>query len=344
MIDNFNAFLLSVDEVSLDSKASYVSYLKGLCNNFLDEYVLKEFGYNDGFLTLVNSLKQDLRPKVFAVCNAYIDCLIKSKDSSKRSAKTISNYRSAFRRFEEYVFSEDFESVKKKSRVDEPTKQLIIAKFDNLGTITYTKRKLIDTFLFRLKTQDRCYDFIRYPIRLIWKLATREGLQERILKSMKDKLNEMNCYVSKDGKILKFYKVRKLSIYNNKSYINDKKLFTEIYSGDSNNSPKKYRPMPIELSSMSIDHIVPQHDIMKGNLSKYVFLKMITDDFNNVVQQNGLKDKTTSAKANNLVYDEINGKWCRNKVVSLVDETVSLINNMDFALMDKKENSKKNKY
>lgn len=343
MIDNFNTFLLSIDEVNGDSRESYASYLKGLCSNFLDEYILKEFGYKAGFLTFINSLKRDLQPKVFSICNAYLDHLIEIKDSSIRSAKTLSNYRSGFKRFEEYVFSEDFENVKKKCKVDDVTKQLIITKFSNLGTITYTKRDLTKTFLFRLKTQDRCYDFIRYPIRLIWKLATKENLQEKIVRSMRDRLNDMDCYISKDGRAIKYEKVRKLTISNGKPYVNGKQLYTELFNGASNVSPKKYQSMQPDLSLMSIDHVKSQYEIMKDNLSKYHYLQRITNDFNQVVKQYGLKDKTTSAKANTLVYDEINNKWSKQDVSSLVDETTSLIDSMKFALMDKNQNSKKNK-
>lgn len=342
MIDNFNTFLLSIDEVNGDSKKSYASYLKGLCSNFLDEYILKEFGYNAGFLTFINSLKQDLRSKIFTICDVYLDYLIKIKDSSIRSAKTLSNYRSGFKRFEEYVFSEDFENVKKKSKVDDTTKQLIVTKFNNLGTITYTKRDLTKTFLFRLKTQDRCYDFIRYPIRLIWKLVTKENLQEKIVRSMRDRLNDMDCYISKDGKAIKYEKVRKLTISNGKSYVNGKELYTELFN-DGSCSSIKYDLMQPELSLMSIDHVKPQYEMMKENLQNYPYLQRITNQFNKTVKQYGLKDKTTSAKANTLVYDEINSKWPKQDVSSLVDETTSLIDSMKFALMDKSENSKKNK-
>lgn len=314
-LNNFDNWLREYTDVNSEgSRKSYKSYVKGafgLLNKYYgkNSVVIKKAKLNDKKgaedLILIERILETMR-----------EGNIKVKNKPK---KTIENYLSGYRMFEEFLFC-----------CEEPIEYKI--KFDNKKSINidnkelkYSKGILRKVFLSRLVTQDRkinknvIKNQLMYPTRLLNKIFNSSVKYKAKYKSfLNDQLDNIIFAVDKSGKneiSLKDISYLYIPMSSLITYIKakDKNKFT-VYTKKEKNGEIRELVAKKGLSDISLDHINPIDKALTNNNNKYKYLKKLTDIIIKEKKENNLKKVT---EITTFVYDKyktefIDDKFCKN--------------------------------
>lgn len=344
--NHFEEYLNSIGELNLGkgTKKSYVTYMRNISRVLLDKYIKENLKIEEtnSFIELFYRVNSDTRVKLLALVEVYIDNYLQKtsqneiKEQTSKTKKTIQNYRSGFRHFTNMGYDFNEKAV---NSIDKRVKDIINKKYEELDSITYTKKALDKVYIARLKTQDRSYDEIMFPIRAIWKFAKKHGKDKDILKVMQETLDKMVYYTSADGtENIEHKNIKKLTLNLKDKYVGlnqREKMFTEVFG-----KAVKELQKPI-MASISIDHAKSLHTLMTGgNEKQYKKLLELSYDMRNF---NYTCKRTRAAEAIEFFnHYENSDKYSIEFVKGLVKEVCDLFNKMQFVAMDKAQNSSKN--
>lgn len=340
LLEDFEIYLKSVDQLGDGSKGSYISYLNSLCEHTLDSFAEEIYENEITFIELFYAIKQVSRMQFLPLAENYLNCL-KEKNNTSLKKKTLANYFSGFKWFMYMAFEADGQVKKIKAANIGAIQKTIEQRYKSMGRVVYSKKQINDIYIARLKTQDREYAEIGFPIRVIWKLATRENIEKQILNAMKKKIDEMEYYVSPDGKKTIAHKKIKefvLNIQEDCVKINGETMFTEKYMEKDGEKREYVKQKPI-MARISIDHKDDLHGMLTGrNVKSYPYLKRLSDDMK------GFSYTCKNTKAAKAVefFNARQGLYDKAFVELLVKEVCCLFEAMQFVAMDKNQNSSKN--
>ncbi len=207
----------------------------------------------------------------------------------------------------------------------------------------YAKKQLDTIFLSRLKTQDRVYEDFIYPIKLIDRFfkerrpqenKTEDGKDNRLDELFLKELQEMQM-ILENGEVLLYENLYLLKIetcdndYSVAVATTKDDNWHGLYTNTADDHEKPRRLIADMISKVSIDHIVPMHNLIRNaNLTEFGSLSA---KFGN--DPAGWKGQN---------YIELSNKYnCREFRNSLLTDLKALA--PQYQLMELRENIKKNK-
>ena len=256
ILNDFRGYMedvLDEDDVKINTNSisSYVSYVKRAFELFL------------GIDTLDNldsdSVSEEQRGNLEATLERILQNEIQNSNNASRvSKKTLSNYLSGVRlfwTFLEYRHSGKEvidESQKIEARIDEE----LITEIN----LKYTKQQIYKVFKARLKTQDRFYEHIALPFRLLNKVFNRMGFRNQNDEVLDNEIWNVKFLIKNGSK--KLEEINGLEISGSEDYLTHRgqqRLLTK--SSDGSVVPMTAKT----LSTISLDHDTPLFQILERN-------------------------------------------------------------------------------
>ena len=331
----FQRYLLSVNELISGSKKSYVSYLKGLIEKVLDSEVKTVFPASDGFESTLLSLDKKKQEQFLLLFDSRLSEMLKGKPITG-PLKTLSNYRSAYRKLLEMYYSDGIPS-NRGGQNRAAIASSVSRTYKAVSNKLFDKSDLNRVYLSRLKTQDRRYAMISLPIRLIWSLARQHGESKTLKAIMLRTLDNMKYFVDDSGSALRHRDVKNLDFSKPCIIVNGKyKLFTPT-------AKASFAEFKGSMRDVSIDHIVSLENLLNNQaaISAYPRLKELSDGFVSFLNKNGIKGITS--KASTEYFQTHGNRYDQAFVTGLVNEMAILFDKMEFQAMQTRLNSSKNK-
>ncbi|TCD45858.1 hypothetical protein D3X11_06555 [Streptococcus sp. X16XC17] len=207
----------------------------------------------------------------------------KSTANPIRSKKTINNYLSSLRLFQEFLFDEEYrfkDSISDKVKAD---KQRLF-KITQLPDIKYSREKLVGIFYSRILTQDRSYQKYVFNLRIINKLFKERDkiIWEEFRSIIKEKLKETKFVLDNTaGKIATLDDVCYIILPENlpvQIVINKEKHL--LYSMQNFDSKQYGEFYSTELRNLSLDHDRPLEKIFnnKNVPEKFEYLSKLSEE------------------------------------------------------------------
>lgn len=365
-MDTLSAFSECL-KIAYDSRRSYCSYVKSLFANVLEEKkdklaALFSFNSNEVGSIFDWCVSPERSEEELSAFSFYVEELLGNEIRNAKSGvcafgvgwKTLANYRSGFRSFMEFLGTErESDRKENKQTVEEkkykPDKPSIISL---LGFIPesqyYSHRQMFRIFKSRLKTQDRFFENIIYPIRLLSKVFNDFGKDAEYNDLLESIIEQIKFKVSTESIIVDFNNIKSLRIdftdEESSCSVNsgkDKKLvYTEYFE---NGQCTGVRPItPTSFRDISLDHDTPMHSLLEDNLQKYPALKELSDDigcfYHSVDNYNDLRQYRNDICRN--YYEQ--HIFTQEEVENLFIDFKNLHKEISLTIMDRKENSKKN--
>lgn len=330
----YRDYLLSINELGADSKGSYYSYLKNAMEQFLNPYVKNKFAYMGGFESLLLGLSKARQEKLLIVIDDMLSASLKGKKIAGPN-KTLSNYRSGFRKLLELYYSDGLpskETVTGKS----PVGKKIDQSYKKLSTKLIAKKDLDRIYLSRLKTQDRRYAKLCFPIRLIWSICRQHGKENELKDIMCETLDQMTYYLE-NGKTIIHKNVVSLDFSKPCILVNGKKkLLTPT-------SSQTFIEFKGTMRDVSIDHVVALENLLNTDAARNAYPKLteLSDRLVAYLKSRGLKG--ISAKSSSAFFHLYGAQYDQAFTGELLKEMGQLFALMDFQAMSRRENSSKNK-
>jgi hypothetical protein len=215
----------------------------------------------------------------------------------------------------------------KKEEIEQRNMEIGIKEF-------YNQEQLRDIFRSRLRTQDRTYDFLYFPIRQLSSTVTRRyGSPQHVYQWFDGQIDKMLLCITDNSRIIEFKEIKSLEILDDSSvWVNDKsgnphRLLTSIV-GKNTREPMK----ATSISDIVIDHVVSFKKILLElewqlsylqEIHKYIKSRLYDYD-------NNVRKAVTQVE---LFGDDPVNAW--NKELPLISKRVQL------QLMSKSENERK---
>ncbi|NDW08657.1 hypothetical protein [Dysgonomonas sp. 520] len=322
--------------ISPASAVSYCSYTSSACKDL-------KVKYNGQIMYVFDAIQMFINQKDIDTFQDFMDKIIHlyySEDFLKivdRPKSTISNWRTGLNRYLEFVYQ----------YLDPETEDLNIHKnsisIENEGPeniIKITKDELYSKFHFRLITQDRYYENILYPIGLIKRLFYKTGRKEIFNKYIKAMIDKTLVY-SEDG-ILSIADINSFLIDPNNEEVHvltneNKKLQVFTPTHEKENVLFKVK----SFLQISLDHIVPMHDIMVQNQDKLSEICKLTNEIKKRMKGK-ISNKIMRATYSPIIEEASDLEQLVN-FSTMEKELVFLCEKTKLQLMDSRENSRKGK-
>lgn len=335
---------------SKNSIASYRSYVNQLRNGYNDVFGVGKFE------TIV-SVYQSKSEK--AILKFYTNIIHFINDQKRKQKKKWTDIGSGFYQFDEFlrdkfdcddlesgkvkeITYKNIEPVTKKPKAEEvPVKKCKIVSGDI--SEEFTQKELMRTFKSRLKTQSRYYPNIDmlFPARLV----------NDIFHKNKDKSFDVwiqeglaNMLVLSKDAAYRFSAVCKICLHKDKHVFvvlnNGYKFELYTYKGDG----KTKMPLrTLDKRDISVDHKISLAEKMQQNKSNLPAFKEMTEMFHefkkmSMVKLNPRADRTWK---DNLLHEysrELNSSKMRSAIMADLNRM-----DLQYILMDQRENSKKGK-
>ena len=325
------------------SQKSYRTYLKMLFEDVLDDLAKSlQPERKLCFIDLFLYLPTNTRTKLLVIAKDYLE-YVKKNGLYSCAKHTMSNRYSAFNRFFEVAIAYDERAVTCKEAslksLLKLTEQTIISKYNSIGLYVYTKSVLDKIYMARLRTQDRYYKSIIFPMRLAMKLtAKRDALRKKLEKSMLERLSLLEYIISPDGtKSIMHKSIKRLELNIKKDLVTAGANIVYTYCNKSDT----YKTQKPEISSISIDHKVSLNTLLGDNPLSYPGIKRVSDDMISFLRSLS-ETNLTASKKSTLFYDSIGKNYTDGVVSDFIDDMCILYSQMNFVAMDKSENSSKN--
>ena len=325
----FAKWLIDVENLSRKTTDSYSSYI----NKVYKEYGIKKF---EAYLLAAKS-DNDASKKYGEI----ISFIKRKKDENRRKWSSI---ECGFRLFD--VFLKDTFVGKQHKEVQykidktcgDVAKLPKLKKGSSKPIDVLSKKALVRVFKARLKTQDRYYPQLKlfFPVRLINKIF-RRAKSEVFDKWLLSGLDEMRLLAEKED--FKFKDVKMLSIYKNKRVVVSLNDFTEFELYTFKNDGKtRIQFCPESFRDVTIDHVVPIAKIMESMKNNLPAFQRIAE----------LYDKGFAASRDTDVrhwmkpFLEKFGEEMKKIHAFIIDDLKRM--NLQYVLMDRRENIRKGKH
>ncbi|MBR6479948.1 MAG: hypothetical protein IKT04_05550 [Clostridia bacterium] len=337
VLENFEEWLDGQDYYS----TQYVRYMKSLIEKLFDksEFVFK--GPTDPAKTNKNTLAFLLIHKLLIENE-----IKKSKNGAKTqwTTKTIQNYQSGFCAFEEFIVAEGYD-YKGKKKYQEELKSL------QNETITYTRKQMADKFKSRLVTQDRVYENILYPARLLNKIFNNNPTYQQKYKDLLNKsIGNIKFIVDEKGNTVKLSEIVYASINVESGSVTLKltggKGVKNLYT--QNGSKKEFKQLKAKkgAADLSLDHDTPLEILLNANSKGYPEFKELSKTVAKSKGHGSAKDYRTFLSGSQnikewtkVVFDEYKNSFNTGKIYDdlckLYEEQITM------TIMQKDLNSKK---
>lgn len=279
--EEFELWLILNAKISPSSAKSYLSYVLGINNiiNFEKNgttksvFCLFKENYEKGDVDEIKNIEEII------VQNLSIK---KADLVFYRSLKTLQNYKSGLFRYTEFLVDKlsynngsnfNNNELEKNEYLNISNKQGELISNEYKDQL-YLKSELFKVFESRIKTQDRTYEDIFFPIRFITRVF-RANEKYEVFKKWVTKLINSIIIHTENGEV-GFSQIKKMSIINKRVYINyggkeyltytklDDDRTLELFDVDS-------------LKQISIDHIKPLYEVMNENKNNLQIIVKITE-------------------------------------------------------------------
>ena len=355
-------------DIADDSRRSYCSYVKSLFANVL-EHKKRELAtifpiQSEDICSVFNwCVSPERSEEELSAFSLYVEELLgKEIRNAKKGVctfgvcwKTLTNFRSGFRSFMEFLGIErEYDrsynrQSEEEEKTDKPRQSSIISQLGfHPDTLVFTHKQMYRTFKSRLKTQDRFFENIIYPIRLLSKVFNDFGKDAEYNDLLESIIEQIKFKVSTESIIVDFNNIKSLRIdftdEESSCSVNsgkDKKLvYTEYFE---NGQCTGVRPItPTSFRDISLDHDTPMHSLLEDNLQKYPALKELSDDigcfYHSVDNYNDLRQYRNDICRN--YYEQ--HIFTQEEVENLFIDFKNLHKEISLTIMDCKENSRKN--
>ncbi len=333
--EEFKDWIISTAELSENSVISYVSYLSSINKLILD--LSKE---HDLFYYLDIHVNNGNIDKIEKIYNDVIHYLsIKGIDNKLNlTEKTLKNYKSGLNNYYNFLidYIDEIEIIDNSPITEE--KFNIINEEDRKSEYKLTKE--YSAFISRLRTQDRFYDNIFYPIRFISRIF-RQHKQTKKLKKWFDNAIGAITILTKEKEIL-FNDVSEFKIKDGQLFAickgNEYLAYTRLADETTPPIPFKIN----DLNDISLDHYNSMFNIMNDNIERLPIIVEITNELKKYIKGNTtytkLRDISHSKK-----HEELNNFISTIDTNKLLDELNIISSKTKLELMDRTENTKKGK-
>ncbi len=332
----FKIWLIEEYGISEDSSKSYLTYLRGL-NKIIK--ISQNKNKSSFFLLLEQCISLKDVSKMEHAFFLVIEELSKENADIllKRAKKTLQNYKSALFSYLEF-FKENLESndnldIKNENKIEILNEdEVIISQI--MTKITYSKKDLISIFKNRVKTWDRVYENIFFPIQFVSRIY-REQKDTKEYNKWIEKLIDSIIIYTKDSKII-FKEIIGLSIIDNRMYIELKDSTKLAYTKMSDNHTLE--PFIIsKIKNATIDHSVSLFDIMNDNIDSFPIITAITKQLKKHIEGGVTRDKLVKVSKLNKLSSFIN----TINLKLLLDELMIISSKTDLQLMKDSNNTSK---
>lgn len=351
VVQEFHQWLIDETDLTKNSANQYKVYIKKLCAEV-------DKGLGTGWF---ESLPMD--PQKWESISAFIEKMVRTAKGD-RDRKSWNDWRSAFHRFEDFL-PEIADSWAITSKKDDLTEEPVQAKpisssscvveksvkndanDENEEVVaTYNHKELFNTFRSRLTTQNRYYPKFKllFPTRLLTKIFKRS--RPNAWEQWLEKGIENIGILKEDGGKIRFSEVTGLEFLRNGTVVvtkNDGKTFN-MMTRTAGGSIREARTK-LGLRDVSIDHVNPLENVLREKQKSLVGLKNLTVLFQEFNHENNGKFKERDEKAWFNVFfeayrDKLGTKSMRD---DFVEHDLMILNELEYELMDRKENTRKGK-
>lgn len=360
VLRRFHKWLLDEAELKPNSADQYKGYIKKLC-----AAVDEAFG-PERFESLALDYVRDLSEQELSLCSVFIESQI--RNCPRKYKKAWNDWRSAFRRFEEFLFDitdswNAYPKVDKQQRMSYSVATGLPrpadkrpAKIDGdkrIVVATYTHDELCRVFLGRLKTQSRYYpEFGLFPTRLLTKIFKNTRPNEWIT-WLKNGIENMHMLKDEKGHYEVVSSVKKLVIFDEGTVVVTLKdnstfeLMTRTVvkrNGRGVEGPIVKERAERGLRDVSIDHIRPLENVLRQIGVRLVGLKKLTELFFMRFKRDSGEhlDPRAEREWAKAFFEQCRGKLDTDEMRALIIADLNALA-MEYELMDTRENSKKGK-
>ena len=204
----------------------------------------------------------------------------------------------------------------------------------------YSKKELEKNFLSRLKTQDRYYSEILYPIRFLFRVYRERGQRNRITEIFTKTRNNIKIHLKENS--INFSEIKELTINNEHVFVTIKNGNIDhehmVYTKTSEGSSLK--PMVVNsLKNISIEHEPSLHKTLTSNVKTLSVINSISLELRKHITGN----MTYKKLCNVSTLKELTDYIISIDIESLHKELEFIIQSSKLELMDRIENTKKGK-
>lgn len=258
-----------------------------------------------------------------------------------KSRKTLQNYKSGLFKYlefilnqEKYVFSNqnEFRANYSLNKISNETKEIESTQ------IIFSKNDLIKNFSLRIKTQDRLYEHIFYPIRIINRVFRIQNKRKLFKDWVISLLNHIKIHL--EDRIIEFRELSSIIISDNLVYIVSKDGSKEKAFTYTKNEGEKEAFNVLKLSDISIDHVKPLYKILSDNINVLHNFIFLTGKINENIKEDKIKLKDLISLSSS---DKIDKELYSIDTNSLLKELLLISEQTDLQLMDRAYNSSKGK-
>lgn len=345
--EEFKNWLIDTNKTSEGSAKSYLSYVSGADKliSISDDNCKKL-----NLFTIIQSAFEKQDTVVVEESLLFVIDQLSRKDAEEvfhRPKKTLQNYRSGLFSYLEFLTEQTFPTEKSKATLVE-IKEI---QFEGLHIFTdtgeslsndnvakeYSKKDLEKNFSLRIKTQDRFYENIFFPIRFVTRVFSIQK-ERSIFKNWINTLLDSIDIFLEENDTTAFAEISSLSIVNDKVYIthkgNEKLAFTKL----SDN--KTLIPFNVKtLNKIAIDHDRSLFDVMNINLSSLPTFLLITNEL-----KKHIEGKVTYSKLSKASHSKNLDEFIKTiNTQSLLKELELIASETKLQLMDSSQNTSKGK-
>lgn len=346
--EEFKNWLTETNKTSESSAKSYLSYVSGA--DKLISISNKKNSEKFNLFTIVHSAFEKQDTDVIEETLLFVIDQLSRKDAEEvfgRPKKTLQNYKSGLFSYLDFLIEQPFSTENIKTTVLEIKEVQIedLNIFTNTGkslskdnTVkVYTKKDLEKNFSLRIKTQDRFYENIFFPIRFVNRVFSIQKEKSIFKNWLNHLLNSIEIFVEKKD-ITTFAEVSSLSIANDKVYITHKGIEKLAYTKLSDN--KTIIPFNVKtLNKIAIDHDRSLFDVMNANLSSLPTFLLITSEL-----KKHIEGKVTYQKLSKVCHSNKLDEFIKTiNTQSLLKELELIASETKLQLMDSSQNTSKGK-
>lgn len=284
-----NAFGTWLEDNQIYSK-QYYNYMRALVNKFFSEEFEKMFGKNcfECFAEKPAKPTNAITRNFLVLCKCLIEKDLEDINSGKRprsgkSKKTLQDYQSGFYAFEEFVLTEGY-NINAKKIENKDIEKVMQDYSSGKIRVSYSKGQLIKIFKSRLTTQDRVYEKILYPARLINKIFNNSpSFHQKYMNLIENAIKRTKFVVDEDGKTLELGVIKSISINPFKKHDvmvvpMDGSKACSLYSR-KNRTKGQFGEFEAKkgIASLSLDHDSSLESILNENVSDFPELKRLSE-------------------------------------------------------------------
>ena len=345
--NEFKNWLTETSKTSEESAKSYLSYVSGA-----DKLIsVSKKGGNEKF-SLFTILQQELKNQNVEAIEEVILFVISelSRENAEeifgKPKKTLQNYKSGLYAYLEFfteypIFTEhdkECEDTTEESQIED----LLIftdtgkSLLESSSDAVFSKIDLERNFSLRIKTQDRFYENIFFPIRFITRVFSIKKERNAFKNWLNNLLNSITIFLEENK--ITFSEITLLTISDNKVYITHKGIKKLAYTKLSDN--KTLIPFDVsELKKIAIDHDRSLFDVMNDNLNDLPTIFQITNELKKHIRGNVTYKKLSKVSHSNSLDQFIQGINTQN----LLNELELISSKTNLQLMDSSQNTSKGK-